>query len=396
MNRANLADLPLRHWRRLGILAILALLVVAIAFFFLVAKKGQRGFSPAPGTPLAVGKAPYSLATGDINGDGRADLVVANSGSNDVNVLLGDGKGGFHQAAGSPVAAGSAPRSVALGDLNGDGKPDLAVADNGSNSVSVLLGNGQGGFNEAPGSPFAAGKSPYSIAIGYFDGNRSVDLAIADTASNKIAILLGNGKGGFRKAPGPALATGKSPISLIARDLNGDDRVDLAVANHDSNFVSVFLGDGTGGFHKAPGSPFSVGAGSASIAADDFNGDGHLDLALANWGANSASVLLGDGKGGFSKAPGSPFAAGTIPESIAVGDLSGDHRVDLALANLKSDNISILLGDGKGGFAKSADSPVAAGKSPISLVIADFDGNGKPDIAAADYDSNKITILLAK
>ena len=149
------------------------------------------------------------MAVADFNGDGKLDLVTANYGDNfSVSVLLGDGTGGFTAAPGSPFMAGSAPGSVAVGDFNGDGKPDLAVAHNSSNNVTVLLGNGSGGFTAAPGSPFPAGSGPDSVAVGDFNGDGKPDLAIANYIDSTVTVLLGNGAGGFTPAPGSPFPVG--------------------------------------------------------------------------------------------------------------------------------------------------------------------------------------------
>src|SRR5207244_4327244 len=140
------------------------------------------------------------IAIGDLNGDGKPDLATANINSNDVTVLLGDGSGGFTEAAGSPIAVGATPISVVIGNLNGDGKPDLATANVGANNVTVLLGDGSGGFTEASGSPFAVASLPPSVAIGDLNGDGKPDLATANGGSDNITVLLGDGSGDFTEA----------------------------------------------------------------------------------------------------------------------------------------------------------------------------------------------------
>src|SRR5208283_3700267 len=162
-------------------------------------------FTPAPGSPFTVGSGPQSVAVGDFNGDGKLDLAIANRGSNTVTVLLGNGTGGFKAAPGSPFPAGTQPYSVAVGDFNGNGKRDLAIANGGSNNKTVLLGNGMGGFTPAPKSPFTVGTQPYSVAVGEFSGDDKTDLAIANNASFNVTVLLGNGSGGFTAGPGSPL-----------------------------------------------------------------------------------------------------------------------------------------------------------------------------------------------
>ena len=241
-----------------------------------------QGFTVGVKLDFATGTNPRSVAIGDLNGDGKPDLVVANYVST-VSVLLGDGAGGF--GAKTDFATGPGPISVAIGDLNGDGKPDLVVANTTSNTVSVLLGNGAGGFGAK--TDFATGSVPYSVAIGDLNGDGKPDLAVAND-SKTVSVLLGDGAGGFGARTD--LATGGNPLSVAIGDLNGDGKLDLAVADFGSNTVLVLLGNGAGGFGAVSG--FATGSGPYSVAIGDLNGDGKLDLAVANTFSNTVSVLL--------------------------------------------------------------------------------------------------------
>jgi hypothetical protein len=367
---------------------------------------GAFSFSPALGSPFPVAPAPLAVAVGDFNKDGRLDLVTANRGasyggqSGSVSVLLGNGAGGFTKAPGSPfaVAGTGTPWSVAVGDFNRDGRLDLATANGASNSVSVLLGNGAGGFTPAPGSPFVVGSLPESLVVGDFNRDGRPDLAVANAASDNVSVLLGNGAGGFTKAPGSPLAVGApggKPASIAVGDFNRDGRPDLAIANYDSNSVSVLLGNGAGGFTPAPRSPFAVGGVPGWVVVGDFNKDGRLDLATANTvRPATVSVLLGNGAGGFTPAPGSPFGLHYLPRSLAVGDFNRDGRPDLALANQNGHSVSVLLGNGRGGFRPARHSPFGVGRYPDGLVVADFNRDGRPDLATANLYSNDVSVLL--
>jgi hypothetical protein len=316
------------HGRLLGV-GLAAAVAIAIAF-----PSGAAALSFSSGAH-AVGANPQSVAISDLNGDGKRDLATANAASSDVSVLLGNGSGGFSDAPGSPFAVGNAPSSVAIGDVNGDGKPDLATVKSccGLGDVTVLLGNGTGGFSAAAGSPFAVGDYPYSVAIGDLNGDGSPDLATANAGSGDVTVLLGNGSGGFSDAAGSPFAAGTDPVAVAIGDLNGDGKPDLATANVNSNDVSVLLGNGSGGFSAAAGSPFAAGDHPYSVAIGDLNGDGKADLATANGNSNDVTVLLGNGSGGFSAAAGSPFAVGSAPVSVAISDLNADGKPDLASAN---------------------------------------------------------------
>ncbi|HXN45590.1 MAG TPA: VCBS repeat-containing protein [Bryobacteraceae bacterium] len=355
-------------------------------------------FTAAPGSPFTVGTKPMSVAVGDFNGDGKPDLAIAN-GDGTVTVLLGNGSGGFAAAPGSPFPAGSGPSSVAVGDFNGDGKPDLAIADYNGNNVTVLLGDGTGRFTAAPSSPFPAGSQPNSVAAGDFNGDGKLDLAIANYNSNNVTVLLGDGQGGFTAAPGSPFPAGTQPYSVAVGDFSGDGKPDLAIANIASGNVTVLLGNGAGGFAAAPNSPFAVGSYPESVVAADFNADGKLDIAVAGVGLYSATgsnvtVLLGDGTGGFTAVQSGPAATGDSPTALATADFNEDGLPDLAVINPETGTIAVLLGNGTGGFTSATGSPFTAGTQPVSLAAGDFNVDGKPDFAVVNYGSNNLTVLL--
>jgi hypothetical protein len=331
---------------------------------------------------LPASSGPQAVATGDFNGDGRLDLVVANSAANTVSVLLGKGDGTF--AARVDYPAGLQPVSVAVGDFNGDGNLDIAVANQADNTVSILLGNGQGGF--ASGTPYPTGNSPAAVIVADLNSDGTLDLAIANRADNTLSILLGNADGTFNAhVDYPA---GPSPSALVAADFNADGKLDLATANDFTNgTVSVLLGNGDGTLQ--PPVAYATGD-SVALAAADFNGDGKLDLAAVNQVEQSLSVLLGNGDGTFQ--PAQTKLLELSPTGLAIGDMNADGTVDVAVTNSGDNTISILFGYDNGTFRDPIDYDVASG--PVAVALGDFNGDGSLDLATAVMASNTVSILL--
>ena len=341
-----------------------------------------------------TGTNPASVTIGDFNGDGKLDLAAANNVGNTVSVLLGNGDGTF--AAKVDYGTGTNPQSVTTGDFNGDGKLDLAVVNSynstGGKTVSVLLGNGNGTF--AAKVDYSVGNSPVSVTTGDFNGDGKLDLAVANsydaTGGNTVSVLLGNGNGTF--AAKVDYATGHFPYSVTVGDFNGDGKMDLAVANRTSNTVSILIGNGNGTF--ATKVDYGTGTNPASVTTGDFNGDGVLDLAAVNsyngTGGNTVSVLLGNGNGTFAAKV--DYGVGTAPISATTGDFNGDGKLDLAVANYSGYNVSVLLGNGNGTFAAKEDDGV--GNGPYSVTTADFNGDGRLDLATANYGSSSVSVLL--
>src|SRR6202166_2892744 len=337
--------------------------------------------------------APTSLAVGDFNGDGIPDLAVSEFG---IDILLGNGDGTFKARL---LAPGNLPyiEFIAVGDFNGDGKLDLAVAycndafpTTQPGAVEILLGNGDGTFNLAAASP-ATGNTPTAIATGDFNGDGNLDLAIANGNSNTVTILLDNGNGTFIDAA--SSAKDNSPSSLAVGDFNGDGKPDLAVTNASDNTVTILLGNGDGTFKAA--ASLATGNKPSAIAAGDFNGKGKLDLAVANAAGNTITILLGNGDGTFTAATG-PAIAGPIFSPIAVGDFNGDGISDLAVGGNAP---ALFLGNGDGTFTPSASlSPFFY---PIqSVVAADLDGDGIADVVDStegpDSDGGSVTVFLTE
>ena len=332
---------------------------------------------------------PAHAAVGDLNNDGRLDIAVANPGYGGFIVVRNVGDCALNCGTfGSPVAysAGTTPRAVAAGDFNADGRLDLASVNAGSNSISISIGGNNGTFSA--GVTVAAGTNPHGIAAGDFNRDGKLDLAAGSADTAEVVVLSGNGDGTFQNAV--AFATSSTPRSVAAGDFNRDGKLDLAVGARGSDAVSILLGNGDGTFASAV--DYGTGDEPEALTVGDFNRDGKLDLATANAGSANISLLLGNGDGTFQTA--THVAAGTTPQGIIAADLNADGRRDLAVANGGSDTVTVLRGNGDGTFQTGLH--YDTGDGPAALAAADWNRDGLLDLAVANNGSNSVSILYAQ
>jgi hypothetical protein len=292
------------------------------------------------------------------------------------------------------VSVGDSPRSIAIGDFNGDGIQDVAVPNYASSNVSIRLGDGSGGFTSPAVPEVGVGAFPRSVAVADFNNDGKQDIATTGFALGYVSIRLGDGSGGFTSPAVPEVQVDKGPFSIAIADFNNDGLADFATADSASVSVSIRLGDGSGGFTPPAMPSVEVDGSPRSIAIADFNNDGKQDFATANSVSSNVSIRLGDGAGGFTSPLHGEVELGfsNNPRSIAIGDFNGDGKQDFAAANFNSSIVSIGLGNGGGGFTPPAVPQISVGNAPQSVAIGDFNNDGKQDFATANSGASTLSL----
>jgi hypothetical protein len=383
--------------------------------------KGPVNASSQPSSPLFLPAVTYpsggqfaaSVAVADLNGDGKLDVVVANANSNTVGVLLGNGDGTF-QAPVIYAAGGRVPVAVVVADVNADGRPDLVLANicaSASNCaigvIGVLLGNGDGTFQRAV--TYGSGVQLSSVAVADLNGDGRLDIVATNKGDNTLGVLLGRGDGTFQSAVSYGSGSNGFTWSTAVADVNGDGRPDLIVAADCINYptctsgaVGVLLGNGDGTFQAAV--TYSSGGESGprpeatSVAVADVNGDGKPDLLVGNGFSGTVGVLLGNGDGTFQTAVN--YNIGFTPiRSVALADVNGDGRPDLLvggdiyIGTVQHGQVGYLLGNGDGTFQPIVTFG-SGGNAATSIAPADVNGDGQPDLLAANAEGNTVGVLL--
>jgi Flp pilus assembly secretin CpaC len=363
-----------------------------------------------PSTSYNVGTGPAALTAADFRNTGQLDIAVVNEIDNTLTILVNQGSGTFVASAGSPISLGAkranAPAvapAIASAVLTTSGFHDLLVTDPVANTVEVLLSNGDDTFKQATGSPIAVGQQPSAILTGDFNADGNQDFVVTNFTDNTFSLFLGNGDGTFKQATGSPFALPSAvagPIALTAADFNSDGHLDLAIVNQTTNDVSILLGNGNATFTQATGSqgasPLAVGQRPVAIATGDLNNDSHPDLVVANQTDNTVSVLLGNGDGTFTQATNSPLTTGQGPTAVTVADFNADGNQDIAVTDPQTDSVSVFLGLGQGLFAPAFELPV--GTSPRAILSAALSGASLPDVAITDDPSGttgQVTVILS-
>lgn len=373
-----------------------------VVFFQVAAPETNVVFAPAANSPLQISE-PFGITAADFNEDGKPDLAIAANVK--LYTFLGNGDGTFAPAAGSPMQVPSPPYDdfgspyvgpITACDFNHSGHPGLAVGEFQNEAAAILLGHGDGTFASSSAAFANALGMPISaVEAADFNADGNLDLAITNQISGVSPVVLGYGKGAFSTAGD--LYTGVFPVGVAVGDFNADGKLDAVVASGGSaeypgSAVSVSLGNGDGTFTQASGSPIAVGQSLSAVLTSDFNGDGKLDLAVTDSAGNAVTILLGNGDGTFG--PPTTIPVGNSPFAIVAGDFSSDGKLDLAIANYGDGTITLLLGNGDGNFTQASGSPYAVGAHPYQIAAADFNGDGKLDLATANLMDNTVSILL--
>lgn len=371
----------------------------------------------ATGMLPATATAPFFVVPGDLNGDGKPEIVTVNSGDNTVSIMYNaTGYGNVTAASFSStlqLPVGRDPRSAAIGDVNADGKPDIVVANSADETVSVLINttaNASGkDISFAAKTDFFVGSNPLSIAIHDVNGDGKPDLLVANRGSNTVSVLRNifshDATGTAYFADRVDLPAGTGPRALAVTDLDGDGKADIAVVNEQSHAVSVLrnlsLPATIDAASFAAAVAFATGNNPGSIAASDLDGDGKTDLLVSNFGSNTVSVLRNTAVSGVigasSFASKTDYNTGTQPFFVTAGDADGDGKPDLVVANATSDKLSLLRNLSSAGDLNAASfaSPVAFATDayPVSVAMGDVDGDGEPELMTANAATNNVSVL---
>jgi hypothetical protein len=369
---------------------------------------GSIKLSKPIATAVPMSLYPAAVLGGDLDGDNNLDLIVLtqdavpppmtmpqpNSG---ISVLLGNGKGGFTAAPGFASYSLGIVAAVNgdLGDLNGDGKLDLVVSNTKTDSISVFLGKGDGTLQTPPKTvSLGASAGPAGVALADYNGDGKLDCAVANTTASTISVLYGNGKGGFTTGPAPKVS---GPLVLAAQDMNGDGKPDLvATGTATSGFAQVLLNDGSGNLQPqvlSPADNTPIG-----VVAADFDGDGKPDVAVTNVFSQPTPKLTlykGDGSGGLQSFP--ALTASLEPYGIKAADFNLDGQLDLAVGHFASNDLDVYLGMGNLQFQSPTSAQLAllgAGWRSTSVVVADIDHDGKMDVISNLYTDKTIVVLF--
>jgi len=357
----------------------------------------------APKIDNLTGSQPFSISTGDIDGDSKSDIVVVNQGLNTVSIYKNTSNNGFITFAPKvDLSTGSNPHCISIADIDGDGKLDLSVVNYSSNSVSIYKNTSNiGTIAFASKIDYTTGSSPTSISFDDFDGDGKTDLAVVNELSNTVSLFKNTSTVGSISFTNKVdFSTGYYPMSIAISDIDGDGKPDLAIANSNAsnqgtNSISVLRNTSSSAtISFASKIDFVTGSSAFNISIGDLDADGKVDIAVANSGSASISVFKNKSTvGTISLATRIDFTTGGTPENVSIADIDGDGKLDLAVANEGSASISVFKNTSTSSISFASKVDFATSVGPMSIAINDIDGDNKPDFLVANFASSNMSIL---
>ena len=336
---------------------------------------------------------PRSVAVGDFNNDHLIDLVVANSATNTIGVFLSQGDGAFAEQETYPTDPDSHPCSVAVGHLNDDDYVDVAVTNYATNNIGVFFGNGDGTFRDQ--WHFSTNSShPLFVTTGDVNNDNATDLVTVNYGTNSVGILLGYGNGSFQPHTSYFTEYDSDPHSLALGDFNNDNHLDIAVTNYGTSNIGILLGYGDGTFANQTTYTTLSNSHPSSLALADFNYDYHLDIVVSNNGSGTMGIFFGHGDGTFEAQRIYPLDPHSHPEYITVADMNNDNELDVIIVDSINDRVHIVRGDGNRRFATPTTYDAISESSPVSVGVADFNNNNQSDIVVINFGTNNMLVLM--
>jgi hypothetical protein len=355
---------------------------------------GNGTFAPVMIFSTGNDSTPYDVAAGDFNNDNQTDIVVANYHSNNIGILLGYGNGSFATVVIYSTGDGSRPQSVAVSNFNQDNIADIVVANHHGDNVGLFLGNGDGTFqNQITFSPGYYALPSFVIAND-FNNDNNMDIAVSNKNKDNVGILYGYGNGTFTSVVAYSIGDGTSPRCIRSGDFNNDKKLDIAVVAPGTNYIVVLYGLGDERFLLGPSFSTGTKSGPISLAVGDFNSDGKLDITTANYLIDNIGVHISYGIQNFGGITSFSTGLESEPSSVAVSDFNNDGRSDVVVANYGTNNIGIFLGHGDGTFASMVPYSIGDNSHPIAVTVGDLNNDNRSDIAVANFQTNNVYILF--
>ncbi|CAF3154083.1 unnamed protein product [Rotaria sp. Silwood2] len=362
---------------------------VAILTQYLAAKFTNEAIYSTDSTPQ-----PYSIAIGDLNNDNRSDIVIADSGTDNLHIGFDFDNDTFRFDMIYPTGIDSHPQYVLTGDINNDNHLDIIITNSKHNSISMIIGHGNGTFADQMLYSTGDGSYPSAVIVGDFNNDNRSDLVIVNEGTDTIATLVGYDYAVFENQPIYRSANNLTPTTVVTTDFNNDNYLDIGATFVNSGNVGILLGCGNASFGAMMTYPTGIGSFPTGLAVNDFNSDGRIDIAAADYGTDNVIVLIGYGNGSFASMMYFSTGDNSRPFSVAIADLNRDGCLDIAVANSGSDTVGILIGYGNGNFATIMTYSTGDGSYPVAIIISDLNKDNCLDIVVVNQNTGNIGILL--